>query len=384
VATPLAFLPTSALFALGIAALALPAGTLDALLAPLARATYALLELADRVPGSPDPLPPRPFALVALASALALLAAAQARKRARTEAENEASARARESPYGSSAQAREHPYGSSAQARSRARAAAALGAALLLPWRPAPRALELVALDVGHGTAVAFRAPGAGTWVFDAGSRDRPAAARRAIGARLRLWEAGPVGVVCSHGDRDHDGALGWLLERHPPRRWLGALSARDRVRLPHTAAALDVGRGALLLDAGGGLALELSRGAEVAGNEGSRTLVLGWGGERLVLAGDASAEGLAAWLAARPPRPARLLLWPHHGAPTPWTAALLAHQRPAEVWISAPAVPALARELDRRGVRWRCTALEGTLVLEPEGAGTAGPRHATCTGDPR
>ena len=235
---------------------------------------------------------------------------------------------------------------------------------LLVPWSAAPRALELVALDVGHGTAVVFRAPGAGTWVFDAGSRDRPGVARAAVGPLLRRWEAAEVSVVLSHGDRDHDGALPWLVERHPPRLHAGALPARLAVRLPHACAVVDAGQGALSLAAGGGLALELARGAAVPGNEGSRTLALRWGGARVVLAGDAEQEGLAGWLAGRVPEPARLLLWPHHGSETPWLGRLLAHTRPAEVWVSAAGLPPIAGELDRRGVRWRCTAVDGPLAL--------------------
>ncbi len=118
--------------------------------------------------------------------------------------------------------------------------------------------------------------------------------------------------------------------------------------------------------DSGGEiLGLELSRGLDVDGNEGSRCLEITWRDERIVLSGDAEAEGLAAWLSSQPRRgPVRMLLFPHHGSDTNLIAPLLAALRPREIWISTAGTPGVARELERRGIPCRFTSVEGPLEL--------------------
>jgi competence protein ComEC len=259
----------------------------------------------------------------------------------------------------------------SRRARQRvARLSALLWVSVLVPWTAAPASLEVHALDVGHGTAVLLRSPGGAVWVFDAGSRDRQEVDREALAPVLRTWDAARVGVVLSHPDRDHDGALGWLADRYPPALWAGALPAQVGARLPHTTPRVDVVSGRMALPeidpGGGGPSLELSRGLDVEGNEGSRTLEVAWGGRRIVLCGDAESEGLAAWLSARPRRSSvRMLLFPHHGSDTDRIAALLAALQPEEVWISASGTPAVSSELRRRRIRCRITSEEGPLRLE-------------------
>ena len=100
-------------------------------------------------------------------------------------------------------------------------------------------------------------------------------------------------------------------------------------------------------------------------GNEGSGTLEIRWRDQLLILSGDAEGEGLATmldegWLRGS----ARLLLYPHHGSETPFLGPLLGRLTPAEVWISSGTPPAVAAELDRRGVAWRGTARDGALSL--------------------
>jgi competence protein ComEC len=270
-------------------------------------------------------------------------------------------------------------------ARFAARLAALLAGALLLPWRPAPDGLELWALDVGSGTGVALRAAGAGTWVFDAGSRDRSGVARAALAPLLAAWECGPVSIVLSHEDRDHHAALGWLAERYPVRLWAGALPAHLSERLAHTVPALDAGPGRFRLPVPGreeDVRLELWRAAEGSGNEASRTLVLDWHGRRVILSGDAEGAGLAALVRSGALEgPARLLLLPHHGSETAALGELLARSRPEEVWISASRPPPVARELDRRGLAWRWTGRDGPLGLRLAARGSAtGTERADST----
>jgi competence protein ComEC len=316
-----------------------PEGILDV----AGRGMVGLLEALDRIPGTPSPIPPRPFLLLTLAACLTMAALVQIRARR---------------------------GGSGPERTWIPRAAAAAWATALLPWTLAPAGLEVHALDVGHGTATLVREPGGAVWVFDAGSRDRPGVDREALGPLLRAWEVSRIGIVLSHPDRDHDGALDWLVERYPPAVWVGALPARVDARLPHTSLRIDVRRGTMRLpdlDPGAlGPRLTLSRGLDVEGNEGSRFLEVAWGGEHLILCGDAEAEGLSAWLTSyRASKPLRLLLFPHHGSETDLLGPLLAALRPSEVWISTSGNPAVSRELARRGVRVRSTSAEGPLRLE-------------------
>jgi beta-lactamase superfamily II metal-dependent hydrolase len=252
------------------------------------------------------------------------------------------------------------------------RAAALAAAVLLVPWTPAPRGLELLACDVGHGTAVVLRVPGGSVWVFDAGSRDRTGVGREALAPILAAWEATSIRVVASHPDRDHMQGLCWLLLRYPPAVWAGALPAPDpgrAERLPHTTLVMDVQAGVLELPLGAPLRASLLRAGPLPGNEGSRSLLLsplepGGPPERVLLCGDAEAEGLAGMLADLPQAdgPGGLLLLPHHGSDTPWLAPLLERFRPREVWVSTTAEPAVAAELDRRGLEWRWTGRDGVL----------------------
>lgn len=338
------------LFAGWIAAIA-PTLVPDGALVLPARAILGSLRAFDALPGTPDALPPRPVGFVAAAVALAF-AALVAR-----------------SP------ARRHTC---------ARAAAVAFAVLLVPWTSAPRALEVHALDVGHGTCCIVRAPGLGTWVFDAGSRDRAEVARAALGPALRAFDAGRIGVVLSHPDRDHDGAVPWLVARFDVAAYGGALPAQVGERLPHTVPRLDLpdGRTALpaLRGSCAGVGAWLERGAPIAGNEGSRTLRLAWFGEEVVLTGDAEAEGLRAWLARAPARPpVRLLLSPHHGSEIERLGLLLDALRPREVWVSGPARPPIAGELERRGIPWRSTGADGPLRLELDPPGDAACWNGTC-----
>jgi competence protein ComEC len=252
---------------------------------------------------------------------------------------------------------------------------------LLLPWQAEPAILQLAALEVGHGTAVAFRAPGTGTWIFDAGSKDRSGVGPDALGPLLARWDPGRVAVVLSHDQADHASALPWLVERWNP--WLagGAVSARIGERLPHAALRLDLGKGRVALPVGGpgGLSLELVRGSTAPGNEGSRSLLVSWGHRALLLSGDAEGEGLGPLIELEASAaPLELLLAPHHGSHTALLGAMLDTLRPRSVWISGSGPPPIAAELDRRGMAWRSTDLDGPLSLEwPRGGLQDASRHS-------
>jgi beta-lactamase superfamily II metal-dependent hydrolase len=218
------------------------------------------------------------------------------------------------------------------------------------------------------------RAPGEPCLLFDAGSRDRPRLYREALAPLLARWEVARPRIALSHDDRDHASAFERLALRYAPRSWIGALPPALAAKLPRDCARVDPEGGAVRLDAGGGpLRLSLFRALAMDGNEGSRTLSIELDRTRVLLFGDAEAEGLGAlldsdWLPGRdaPTRvvPVRLLLFPHHGSDTPWLGELLRRTQPREVWISAPSEPAVAAELDRRRLDWSWTGRDGPLRL--------------------
>jgi competence protein ComEC len=347
--TPLAVAVLGWLLPIGWIALAAPQTMGPPLFAPGVQLLERLVELADRLPGTPCPLPDRPAAALALAGFASLGCALATSPKSQL---------------------------------AFFRTAAIAWSCLLLPWQVEPAGLELAALDVGHGTAVAFRAPGVGTWIFDAGSKDRSGVGPDALAPLLAHWDPGRVAIVLSHDQADHASGLPWLVERFSP--WLagGAVSARFAERLPHAALRLDLEQGRLRIPSAasaGGLELELTRGCGAQGNEGSRSLLLRWEGRSALLSGDAEGVGLAPILAVSGPRAAvDLLLAPHHGSHAPQLGALLEALEPREVWISATGHPPIAAELDRRGIAWRSTARDGPLsVAWPRSRSSIEARHS-------
>lgn len=338
VATPLALPCVLALLVQGALETALPGLVPPAAVHAPARVLVRLLEAFDALPGTPVPLPPRPLALLLGAALLAFAARHAAARR---------------------------PRG----AVRLARASALCGALLCAPWAPAPAGLEVVALDVGAGSALVARAPGLSALVLDAGSRNRPGVYDEALGPLLRAWDVRRPVVALTHLDRDHSGALEPLVARTPPRLWLGPLP--EGLVLPGGVPQLDAERGALALPLAPGLAARWLRGQPSADNEGSRSLLLEDArAGSLLLCGDAEGPGLAAMLADPAlGGPLALLLFPHHGSDTPELAHLLARTAPRAIWISAEGRPPVASELARRGLAWRSTA-SGPLCFPAPSAG--------------
>ena len=299
------------------------------LVPPLAEGLVAALAFFDACPGTPSPFPPRPALLLwaVVAGTWAALAATPTR------------------------------------AVRAARATSLVAGAVLLPWSAAPRGLELHLLDVGHGTSAVLRAPGLPALVFDAGSRERHRVHEEALAPLLARWEVARPWVALSHAHRDHDSALHRLVQRTPPRVWLGDLPERLERALATDTLRLDARTGHASARAGP-LRVSIVRGAAgfaVSGNEGSRSLELRWRDDTILLSGDAEERGLEraldeGWLAG----PVRLLLFPHHGSDTAWCGRLLDLTRPDEVWISASERPPVAAELERRALPWRWTARDG------------------------
>ena len=294
----------------------------------LTQALLSLLSFFDELPATPAQLPLRPQWLILLACASTLsLFRARARRRLLTVATTIA------------------------------------WFSLVLPRATEAKTLEVHALDVGHGTCIVFRAPGSRAWIFDAGSRDRSHLTSAALFPLLRSWGNPPVVLVCSHADSDHARALPRIASRYPPDLWLGAIPRGHELACAH----LDVKTGSLHLS-DGPLHLELHRGIDQTGNEGSRTLVIHYQSKRIVLSGDAEEDGLDLMLQrGELAGPTDLLLVPHHGSDSPWIGALLASLAPLEVWVSCGSAPALGPEFDRRLLRWKSTHEYGPLSWRAE-----------------
>ncbi|MBL8859401.1 MAG: ComEC/Rec2 family competence protein [Planctomycetes bacterium] len=353
-ATPVLGPPTTILFVGGWLRVAFGPWVPEAALDACAHAMIASMQWFDALPCTPAPLPPRPEWLLCAACALTFAALRGARRRAF------------------------------------ARCAALAWASVLVPWSAPSARVTLHALDVGAGTAVVVEGGGLGTWVFDAGSRSRPDVAREALGPLLRSLEPSSIGIVLSHADRDHDGALGWLIDRYPPQIFAGALPAHLAERLPHTTRTLALTTGEMHLPplgrggAAAGLVLQRALATVASDNEGSYSLLVRAGGEQALLCGDAEKRGLDLWLARyAPPGPLDVVLWPHHGSDSDRLDALVRTLRPREAWISAGGRPPALAELERRAIVTWCTARDGWLQrCLPGGTRSAQtPGRASTTG---
>ncbi len=287
------------------------------------------LELVDRLPYTPLALPERPILWVAGACTALLFAIATSSPRI-------------------------------------GRIAALSFGLLLFPWTLAPSGLEVHLFDVGHGSAVLLRAPGEPCLIFDAGSRDRRHLYREALAPQLARWDIASPTIALSHRDRDHASGLARLIERYPPKLWLGEQPAELASRLPIGCQRIDLPIGAMTLSSNhGALSFTLLSGSAEPGNEGSRALAIEFGDRRLLLFGDSEGAGLSNLLEADLLRgPVDLLLFPHHGSESLWLSSLLERTTPEQIWISSATEPAVADELDRRALPWSSTYSSGSLSV--------------------
>ncbi len=100
-------------------------------------------------------------------------------------------------------------------------------ALLYTPPRPAPGEFELLALDVGQGSAVLLRTA-SHSLLYDTGPRYGPQADAADAGDRVVLPLLRALGeplnaVVVSHRDSDHAGGAASVQTAHPAARWLSS-----------------------------------------------------------------------------------------------------------------------------------------------------------------
>jgi ComEC/Rec2-related protein len=309
----------------------------ETLIAPAAKLLGALLWSADTLPGTPVVLPPRPVWLLILATLAGVLALVRAGRNRRS--------------------------GAGPRPQKLAVLASTLGALLLLPWSLAPRSAQVHIMDVGHGTGSLIRLPSGEIWIFDAGSRDRLRTAAEALLPQLAQWDGPNPNYVLSHNDLDHRSALSQLIPRHPPKTWTGHLPQDLAPALPKTCKVRDHTSGSLSLAQEPGASITLLRGTDLPGNEGSRTLVLDSDKARILLWGDAEAQGLQAMLPLlkSTSKPTYLLL-PHHGSDSPHITSLLNQTQPIQTGTSTSSPAQLTAELHRRNSPPSQTHTQGPL----------------------
>ncbi|MDM7943823.1 MAG: DNA internalization-related competence protein ComEC/Rec2 [Hydrogenophaga sp.] len=233
-------------------------------------------------------------------------------------------------------------------------------ALLWTPPRPAPGQFELVALDVGQGSAVLVRTAGH-SLLFDAGPRWGPDsdAGERVVLPLLRALGETLETVVVSHRDSDHAGGAGSVRQAHPRARWLSSFS-------PDAAERCLAGQHW----SWDGVTFEVLRplpqdfGPDGQGLLGTNAMscVLRIAGAQhsAWLGGDIDAAREVQLALARPHDRATVMLAPHHGSLSSSSPVLLNTLQPRWVLVQSgyrnrfghPAPEVLGRYRER-GIRW-------------------------------
>lgn len=257
-------------------------------------------------------------------------------------------------------------------------------ALLYQPARPAPGQFELIALDVGQGSAVLLRTA-SHSLLYDTGPRygsqpDAADAGDRVILPLLRALGERLDAVVVSHRDSDHSGGAASVQAAQPQARWLSSYDAGAARRCvagqrwrwdgvdfevlhpqPDDYDETGVGR--------------------LSSNAMSCVLRVFNGADSAWLGGDLDAAQEVRLALARPEERATVMLAPHHGSQTSSSPVLLNTLRPALVVVQSgyrnrfnhPA-PVVLERYAQRGIRW---------VNSPEcGAATwrsAEPHRVAC-----
>ncbi|PKO30870.1 MAG: DNA internalization-related competence protein ComEC/Rec2 [Betaproteobacteria bacterium HGW-Betaproteobacteria-9] len=231
------------------------------------------------------------------------------------------------------------------------------------PPRPAAGEFDVMALDVGQGSAVLVRTSGH-SLLYDTGPRYSPTsdAGQRVVVPLLRALGERPDTVVVSHRDSDHAGGSAAVQTEWPEARWLSSFDA-DPVRRC-------IAGQRWTWD---GVDFEILHpspedfGPDGAGrlpsNAMSCVLRVGHARQSVWLSGDLDADRETRLALAQPDLRATLLLAPHHGSLTSSSPALLNTLAPAWALVQAgyrnrfnhPAPAVLARYRER-GMRWVAT----------------------------
>jgi competence protein ComEC len=231
------------------------------------------------------------------------------------------------------------------------------------PPRPAPGEFELLALDVGQGSAVLLRTAGH-SLLYDTGPRYGPHADAADAGERvvlplLRALGETPDTVVVSHRDSDHAGGAASVQAAHPAAHWLSSFDADPFRRC--------IAGRRWHWD---GVDFEMVHpqpahygpdgSPRLSSNAMSCVLRISNGRHSALLSGDIDAAQEVRLAMARPELRATVLLAPHHGSLTSSSPVLLNTLLPRWVIVQSgyrnrfghPA-PAVLERYRQRGIDW-------------------------------
>jgi competence protein ComEC len=263
----------------------------------------------------------------------------------------------------------------------------ALGLPLLLPvllWqmpRPATGEFELLAADVGQGSAVLVRTA-THSLLYDAGPRYslESDAGHRVLVPLLRAFDERLDMLVLSHRDIDHTGGAPAVLAMQPGALLLSSIEATHPLRAQHPGAVCEAGRqwdwDGVHFELLHPLASDYTAAAK--SNAVSCVLRIGNGRAAVLLAGDIERDQERALVQRGGALAADVLLVPHHGSKTSSSEALLEAVHPRIALVQAgyrnrfghPAKDVVAR-YTARGVRVvesvRCGAAQWTSARPAE-----------------
>jgi competence protein ComEC len=231
---------------------------------------------------------------------------------------------------------------------------------LWTPARPAPSVFEVMAIDVGQGSALLVRTAGH-SLLFDAGPRygTDSDAGERVVVPLLRALGERPDAVVISHKDSDHAGGAEAVRAAWPQARWLSSFDTDPARRcLAGQSWTWDGVRFDMLHPNPDHYRADGS--AALSSNAMSCTLRISAGEQSAWLSGDLDAERETRLSLAQPELRATLLIAPHHGSKSSSSPVLLNTLRPQTVLVQSgyrnrfghPAPEVLARYRER-GMRW-------------------------------
>jgi competence protein ComEC len=228
------------------------------------------------------------------------------------------------------------------------------------PARPAVGEFEVVALDVGQGSAVVVRTA-QHTLLYDTGPRYGPETDAGQWVVLPYVWAMGERldAVIVSHADSDHAGGAASVARAFPQARWLSSYDEHPERRC--------VAGQQWQWD---GVRFELVHPSpEDYGPDGrgrwstnamSCVLLVGDERRRVWLGGDIDADRETRWALRHPHVRADVMLAPHHGSASSSSPVLLNTLRPRWVLVQAgyrnrfghPASVVTAR-YDERGIGW-------------------------------
>ncbi|MBT9551938.1 MAG: DNA internalization-related competence protein ComEC/Rec2 [Hydrogenophaga sp.] len=202
------------------------------------------------------------------------------------------------------------------------------------PPRPPSGAFEVMAIDVGQGSAVMVRTANH-TLLYDTGPRhgSDSDAGQRVVVPLLRALGEVPDTVLVSHRDSDHSGGSAAVRVAWPGARWLSSFGVGEAcVAGQHwvwDGVAFEVLHPAPGLYGPDGQGLRST-------NAMSCVLRVSNPSEAAWLSGDLDAEGETRLAMARPDLRASLMLAPHHGSASSSSPVLLNTLRPRQVLIQS------------------------------------------------